>query len=182
MHRHLLIGFLLLLVTACTFQKPPDPVVRRPGTSPLPASVASAPIRVEGVPSVELRGFQYSVERVYGSAEGLARAYTGGLAARLAEGDGGRTGAPFTLRVLRLMVDETSFSSSMWTGSIYCFLESELELCDASGTVVWTGRLIVRAADADFPSWHPYRARLKHAVADAQAETAHWLRGKVVFP
>lgn len=180
MRRTLPTLLLASLLTACFFEKAPDPVVRRPGPAPLPARVAEVPIRVEGMPAVELLGFRASVDRVYGSPEGLAQTYLEGLRARLAEGTGARGGGLLTLRVLRLKMDETSFSRGLYATTMYCQLESDLELRDATGTVIWSGHLTVRSSDADFPSWHPFQARVKHAVADSQAATVHWLRGEAI--
>lgn len=177
MRRTLPALLLVLLLTGCFFEKAPDPVVRRPGPVPLPAGVAEVPIRVEGMPAVELLGFRASVDRIYGSPDGLAQAYLEGLRARLAEGMGARGGVPLTLRVLRLKMDETSVSRGFYATTVYCQLESDLELRDATGTVIWSGHLTVRSSDADFPSWHPFQARLKHAVADSQVATVQWLRG-----
>lgn len=182
MRRTLPTLLLVLLMTGCFFEKAPDPVVRRPGPAPLPVGVVEVPIRVEGMPAVELLGFRASVDRVYGSSEGLAQAYLEGLRVRLAEGRGARGGVPLTLRVLRLKLDETSFSRGLYSTTLYCQLESDLELRDATGTVIWSGHLTVRSSDADFPSWHPLQARLKHAVADSQAATVQWLGGAAIPP
>ena len=126
--------------------------------------------------TVEINNFSESFKRLYSNIDNFKTMYINELNDKLIKKNTKTTN--YSLRIYKISIDQAYESSGFYTGEIFCVISIEFEFIDLNAKPCWNALIRARSSNADFPSLHPFDARLRNAIRESQARLIAVINGK----